>query len=131
MSDVADYFLEDVNISQKTYKVDGKDRNLKVHTEEIKIKGKEPVIFEAYETHRGALISTIPNRSPKGVANVPYMSFAWTGKNPDQLFDVLVERLKINSKEDIIRTMHKFPAPGMTLPYATKNGDIGFIGMGN
>ncbi|KRX07979.1 hypothetical protein PPERSA_10614 [Pseudocohnilembus persalinus] len=131
-ADISDLYLEQIDFENQKYKVDEEWKDLQIRQEIIKVKGRQDVIMDRFETHRGPILRTLFNKNlKKPVLTVEPVSFAWVGNKRDQFHDVLYDILLIEDGDQLVKSAHKMPGPGCTVTYATDKDDIGFLGVGN
>ncbi len=123
--DDADLFREEVDGTGTRYRVDGVWRDLRVETQELRRRGRGPVMFRLRRTHRGPLLSD---------------AFAGAEGRPLSLRLMLHETLRdmptflrlgrARTAEDVERAAEGYGSPAQNLVFATTEGEAGYRFLG-
>jgi penicillin amidase len=120
MADVQDLFVE--RIREGSYEFDGAWHRLKVHLEEISVRGRpEPEVLEVQETHHGPILT-----GPLGAAGDEPLSLAWTGLREPFFTALGIEAGRVRSGEDLVDRFEAYAVPVMNLVWADSGGNIGY-----
>jgi penicillin G amidase len=130
MADDADFYIESLDSTAKSYLFNGKWEKLKLRKEIIKVKDSIDVEFEVKSTHRGPIVSeTHPYTIlyPDNKAVTPVVSMRWMGHD---FSDEFLAFYKINTARNWDEFKAAFPSlalPGQNFAYSDIQGNIGYV----
>lgn len=136
MADDVDFFVEDVQLRDSTYRVAGRTLPLGVHTDSIFVRDSLPVVLQRYETARGPIISDVyPQRGviskPSRFEQPPSISMRWSGQDAS---DEILALYRMNHAQDwqaFLAALGTFGVPSQNFTYADVRGNIGYTAAGN
>ncbi|HEY4632594.1 MAG TPA: penicillin acylase family protein, partial [Candidatus Limnocylindrales bacterium] len=126
--DVQDLVIETVDPADpgRYLAPDGSSQPFATHTEEIRVKGGEPVTLVVRETGHGPILNDVDER----LEDAPLMAIRWTATHPDAAPDRTVEAvlgLNIAADFDDFRaSLALYGAPSQNFVYADVDGHIGY-----
>jgi penicillin amidase len=126
--DVQDLYEERLSPDGTAVELDGHREPLAVRTEEIAVRGGEPVTFEVRETRHGPLLDL----APVGVAGTEYAALGtsyalrWTAADGLLEPSALVELARADSFEAFREALRAVACPGQNVVYADVDGTIGY-----
>lgn len=129
MLDDADFYIEELDSTQKKYLFNGDWKNLETTKDTIKVKNEKPFVFEIRTTHRGPIISDIHPFSvlyPESKSSAT-ISMRWTGSD---FSDELYALYSINKSKDwneFKSAFQYYGLPGQNFVYADISGNIGYM----
>ncbi|MFA7229248.1 MAG: penicillin acylase family protein, partial [Melioribacteraceae bacterium] len=130
MADDADFYVENIDSSNKKYFFNGSWQTLEIEKDTIHVKKSSPVVYEIRRTHRGPIISDIhPFNTlyPASAVNSTQISMRWTG---DEFSDEMFAAISINKSrnwDDFKNALRYFTSPGQNFVYGDDQGNIGYI----
>ncbi|MCB2204672.1 penicillin acylase family protein [bacterium] len=135
MTDDVDFFVENVNMRDSTYVVEGKQLPLHVRTDSIIVRDSLPVVLQVATTIHGPIISDVyPQkgviRRPSRFAELPAVSMRWAGQ---EMSDEVLAFYRLNhagSWEEVLQSLTTFAVPGQNLVYGDREGNIGYTATG-
>jgi penicillin amidase len=121
MLDDGDLWSEEVDGTGTRYRVDGAWRDLMVETQEIRRRGRAPVLFRLRRTHRGPLITdALP-----GATGAPLSLRLVLHESADEMRCFL--RLgRARTADDLERAAEGYGAPAQNVIWATVDGEAGY-----
>ena len=126
-ADVEDFYLEKLDADGKAVEFQGRFEPLQIIHEEIKVKGRGPVMVDVRVTRHGPLVSDALNVMNAG-SSLPPLAFRWTALDGD---DSTVEAfLKLNEAknwDEFVEAMRLFITPSQNFVYADTEGHIGYF----
>ena len=123
-NDDADLYFEIIDEDNSKYKFDNNWKDLKVFSEEIKIKGEESQTVTIRETQNGPIISDF---LPVKVEHP--ISFWWTyTKFPNRLMEAFYLLNNAQNIQDAEKAASMIHAPGLNVNYGDASGNIAWWG---
>ena len=126
--DVADLVLEKVDGDRYQYK--GKQVDLSVREETIRVAGEDPRPLRIRETRHGPLISDVSKRYAKAGSGEYAVAVEWTALRPGRTMDALFALDRAASVEDLRAAASLFEVPAQNIVFATTEGQIGYQAPG-
>ncbi|MBI1893207.1 MAG: penicillin acylase family protein [Candidatus Rokubacteria bacterium] len=124
MLDDADFFREIVNPNNpRLYRHRGQWEAIRVHREEIRVKGREPVEIEVRQTHHGPLVHELLGLSEP-------TSLRWIGQDPSDEVWAVLEMNRATNWPAFREALRAFQAPGLNVVYADRYGTIAYQAVG-
>ncbi len=136
MADDVDFFIEDVQLRDSTYRIAGRTLPLRVRTDSIFVRDSLPVVLQRYETVHGPVITDVYPlrdviRKPSRFEPPPSISMRWSGQDAS---DEILAVYRMNHAQDwpsFIAALATFGVPGQNFTYADIHGNIGYTAAGN
>ncbi|MCW4458085.1 penicillin acylase family protein [Microbacterium sp. MPKO10] len=139
--DVADLFIEKLDTQEGTYRLDGKDVPLDVHTETITVAGGDDVEITIRSTKRGPLVSgltgdytAIANDASQNIETVEGeslgVSLQWTALTPGNTARAVFAMNSATDWDSFRDAARLFDVPSQNLIYADTEGNIGYQAPG-
>ena len=120
MNDDMDFYLEKTDPGHPDqYLFNGQWRDMRVRTEKIGIKGKEPALRKLRYTHRGPVVSALEGLGDQVV------SMAWTGNADSNEVRSLYLLARAKNWQDFKNAMKTFRSVSQNTVYADTAGNIG------
>ncbi len=120
MLDGADFYMEKIDTTNKTYYFNGQWRPLQVVEEEIRVKGKEnPEKIQMYFTHRGPVMTRLDDME------IPTVSMRWVGNEESYEMNALYYFNVAKNWEEFRQAASGFKAVSQNIAYADTEGNIG------
>jgi len=126
--DVADLVLEKVDGDRYEYK--GKQVDLSVREETIRVAGEDPRPLRVRETRHGPLISDVSKGYAKAGSGDYAVAVEWTALRPGRTMDALFALDRAASVEDLRAAASLFEVPAQNIVFATTSGQIGYQAPG-
>jgi penicillin amidase len=138
--DVSDFFLEDV--SEDAYLRDGRQVDLEVREETIRVAGAADVPLTVRSTVHGPIVSDVLETVDEmgGQAPVPEpapfspggyaVSLSWTALTPGRTADAVFALNRANDWDEFRAAAELFEVPSQNLVYADTDGHIGYQAPG-
>jgi penicillin amidase len=105
---------------------DGESLPYAIRTEEILVKGAEPVTLEVRETIHGPLLNDVDER----LTDAPPMALRWSGTHPDagpdRTFEAIIGLNTAADFDDFRASLALYGAPSQNFVYADVDGHIGY-----
>ncbi len=130
MADDSDFYIEHLDSSRTSYRLNNEWKKLIIREETIKVKDSSDVVIEVMETHRGPIISGIhPYDFLYENKNVPAVdiSMKWLGNELSDEFLAFMKINKASNWNDFTDALETFAVPGQNFVYADKQGNIGYV----
>ncbi|WP_235940811.1 penicillin acylase family protein [Paramicrobacterium fandaimingii] len=139
--DVADLYIEKVDTQEGTYRLDGKDVPLDVHTESISVAGGDDVEITIRSTKRGPLVSGLTgeytaiannaaNRVEPAEGESLAVSLQWTALTPGNTPRAVFAMNSATDWDSFREAAQLFDVPSQNLIYADTDGNIGYQAPG-
>ncbi len=123
--DDADLFHEDVDGTGTRHRVDGAWRDMQIETQEIKRRGRGPVVFRLRRTHRGPLLS---DALPGAAGQALSLRLMLHGTTRDM--QAFLRLGHARTAEDVERVAEGYGSPAQNLIWATTAGEAGYLFLG-
>lgn len=135
MADDVDFFVEDINERDSTYRLEGRVLPLEVRTDSIFVRDSLPVVLTQYRTVHGPVITaSYPLdgvlRAPDRFTPRPAVSMRWAGQDAS---DELLAMFRANRARDwtqFVSAYASFGVPALNLIFGDVKGNIGFTVAG-
>ena len=126
MADDADFFIEEINDSAKTYRRGDAWVPLQFIEEEIPVRNDTAVTIQVRLTSHGPIVTDIAtslNRTrPRFTA-----SMRWVGYEPDDQVGTFLRLNRARSWGEFTKALSTFSVPGQNFVYADVKGHIGYV----
>jgi penicillin amidase len=126
MADDADFFIEEINDSAKTYRRGDAWVPLQIIEEEIPVRNDTAVTIHVRLTSHGPVVTDIAtplNRThPRFSA-----SMRWAGYEPDDQVGTFLRLNRARSWDEFTKALSTFSVPGQNFVYADVKGHIGYV----
>ncbi len=123
--DDADLCTEEIDGTGTRYRLDGQWRDLEVETQEIRRKGRGPVIFRVRRTHRGPLLSdALPGTAGRALS----LRLLLHETTRDMQAFLVLGRARVAA--DFERAAEGYGSPAQNLVYATSAKEAGYVFFG-
>ncbi len=125
MADDADFYVERIDSTDSTkYRFGGASLPLIMLSEEIPVRGQEPVPLTIRLTRHGPIVTDIQTGLQK--ARSPYAaSMRWTGADPDDPLEAFSAIERAGSWDEFAAALKLYPGPGQNFVYGDVDGNIG------
>lgn len=126
--DVQDLYLERLNGDRSAAEFDGRWEPLRIHREEIVVRGGEPVGFEVAETRHGPLLDSVTI----GLTDVEFVpldetyALRWTATDGLLEPSALMTIANAPDFEGFREALRALACPGQNVVYADVDGTIGY-----
>lgn len=126
--DVQDLYLERLNEDRSAAEFDGGWEPLRIHQEEIVVRGGQPVAFDVLETRHGPILETVT----VGVAEIGFVpleepyALRWTATDGLLEPSALVSIASARDFEGFREALRALACPGQNVVYADVDGTIGY-----
>ena len=122
--DVQDLVIEQPDPADPThYIADGESKPFDVRTEEIKVKGGDPVTLQVRSTRHGPILNGVDDR----LAGAPLMALRWTAiSGTDTTFEAIMGLNVAADFDDFRAALSLYGAPSQNFVYADVDGHIGY-----
>ncbi len=135
MADDVDFFIEDVNYRDSTYRIDGRSYPLGVRTDSIFVKDSLPVVMSVYSTIHGPIITDVyPQkgvlRKPDRFAAAPSVSMRWAGQETSDEILALYRLNHAGNWKEFLAGLSLFGVPAQNFTYGDVEGNIGYAAAG-
>ncbi|HTY00268.1 MAG TPA: penicillin acylase family protein [Bacteroidota bacterium] len=126
MADEADFYIEQIDSTDSTrYFFDGQSYPLTVVSEEIGVRGHDPVPVRIRITRHGPIVTDFTTSLQS--ARPPYVaSMQWTGAEPDNSLGAFVVLDSAKSWSEFTEGLRLFSCPSQNFVYADVDGNIGY-----
>jgi penicillin amidase len=136
MADDVDFFIENINHRDSTYRIGERILPLRVRTDSILVKDSLPVVIQVYETIHGPVITDVyPRkgvlRKPDRFTPAPSVSMRWVGQDAS---DEILTLYKINHARnwtDFLSGLSTFGVPAQNFIFGDIDGNIGYSAAGH
>lgn len=133
--DVQDLFVERLNQKRTAAELGGRWEPLKVHREEIRIRGSEPLILEVRESRHGPLLDTFASGLIEAeyvpLPDEPAYALRWTGLDGHGIRPALaLDAAAATSFEAFRAAALALECPGQNFVYADIDGTIAYACSG-
>jgi penicillin amidase len=123
--DVQDLYLEKINpANPNQVEFMGRWEEMEVRTEEIAVKGQEPVLLEVRVTRHGPLLNQVVSGLEQPVA------LRWTALDEMHLFDSVTRIDQAQNWEEFRDALRDWDVPSQNFVYADVDGNIGYQSPG-
>ncbi|MFZ1730919.1 MAG: penicillin acylase family protein [Bacteroidota bacterium] len=136
MADDVDFFVENINYRDSTYRINDRVLPLRVRTDSIFVKDSLPVVIQVYETIHGPVITGVyPQkgvlRKPDRFTPAPSVSMRWSGQDAS---DEILTLYRINHAQnwtDFLAGLSTFGVPAQNFIFGDVDGNIGYTAAGH
>ncbi|MBE0644875.1 MAG: penicillin acylase family protein [Bacteroidetes bacterium] len=136
MADDVDFFVEDVNYRDSTYRIGERILPLQVRTDSILVKDSLPVVIQVYSTVHGPIITDVyPQkgvlRKPDRFTPAPSVSMRWAGQDAS---DEILALYRINHAKnwnEFLSGLSLFGVPAQNFTFGDIEGNIGYTAAGH
>ena len=137
-ADVIDFYVEDVNMTDRTYLYQDQWRPLKVTKVPIAVRGwAQPVPFEIFSTEHGPLVATEnewedpPELSGRQGRLVPHpLALRWEAVTQAETAGAFLAIDRASAWPDFLEGVRRLGAPAQNMIYADVDGHIGYAMSG-
>ena len=134
ISDVEDLYIEKFNPQNPNqYEFKGHWEEAQVYHEEIKVKGKEPVVEEVRVTRHGPILTTIKGsangQDDEQPADLP-LALSWTGLDHHDIMDAIAGMAVSTSVDEFREALRHWDVPAQNFVFADTHGNIGYLMAG-
>jgi len=119
MGDVQDLFVE--KVEGETYLFEDEWLPVRVETEKIPVKGREPVELEIRSTHHGPIVN-----EALGADEGEPLALRWATLDEPTAFGGMFELLEIDSGPDLVARLEGHTSPASNMIWADRHGSIGY-----
>jgi penicillin G amidase len=120
MADVQDLFVE--RIDGDRYEFEGERLPLRLHREEIGVKGRrEPEPLQVQETHHGPILT-----GPLGAEGEQPLALAWTALREPTWRALGVTAGELETGAELVERFADYAVPAMNMLWADSGGNIGY-----
>ncbi|MBR9974410.1 MAG: penicillin acylase family protein, partial [Bacteroidetes bacterium] len=135
MADDVDFFVENINERDSTYRLEGRVLPLEVRTDSIFVRDSVPVVLTQYRTIHGPVItSSYPLdgvlRAPDRFTPPPAVSMRWAGQDPSDELLALFRANRARNWTEFVSAYASFGVPALNLIFGDSQGNIGFTVAG-
>jgi penicillin amidase len=136
MADDVDFFVEDINYRDSTYRIGERRFPLQVRTDSIFVKDSIPVVMQISATVHGPVITGVyPEkgvlRKPGRFTPAPSVSVRWTGQDASDEVLALYRVNHARNWTDFLSGLALFGAPAQNFLYGDVEGNIGYTVAGH
>lgn len=136
MADDVDFFVEDINYRDSTYRIGERRFPLRVRTDSIFVKDSIPVVMQVSATVHGPVITGVyPEkgvlRKPGRFTPAPSVSVRWTGQDASDEVLALYRVNHARSWTEFLSGLALFGAPAQNFLYGDVEGNIGYTVAGH
>lgn len=135
MADDVDFFIEDINYRDSTYRIGDRILPLRVRTDSIFVRDSLPVVMPVYETIHGPVITDVYPQTgvmnkPGRFAPRPSVSMRWAGQDASDEILALFRVNRARNWNDLLRGFSTFGVPAQNVIYGDIEGNIGYTAIG-
>lgn len=135
MADDIDFFIEDINYRDSTYRIGERRYPLQVRTDSIFVKDSLPVVMQISATIHGPVITDVyPEkgvlRKPGRFTPAPAVSVRWTGQGASDEILALYRVNHARSWKEFLTGLSRFGSPAQNFLYGDVEGNIGYVAAG-
>ncbi|MDT8323175.1 MAG: penicillin acylase family protein [Bacteroidota bacterium] len=135
MTDDVDFFFEDVNMRDSTYRLGEQLFPLQMRDDSILVRDSLPTVIQIVQTAHGPVISDVYPRAGVIAAARRFeerraVSMRWAGQDASDEILAIYRLNHAASWEQMLEAMTSFGVPGQNLLYGDVDGNIGYTAIG-